>query len=269
MTAENIQEYTLSTGIIIAGAYADKIRKTLFAQLRDLTKNNRDMAREAARASAELNRLLYYLIVDELKSDKGDAVRVRIKYKVYPDRNYIEWDYDSLVVEYFKRLSDEEVGKSLRKVLNERLKEVQEAFGKKPPALQPPQIGEGAGAESFKGEEVKETPAQPAESAGFTIGGLSELGETSLGSMLLKIEEPGGESLGVVELRESEGRVVGEALVVYSGEGYRAFISLEGSIERALDNKNLVIEELRKARFTKISKEEAENFIREKMSMIS
>ena len=269
MTTENVQEYTLSTGIIIAGAYADKIRKTLFAQLRDLTKNNRDMAREAARASAELNRLLYYLIVDELKSDKGDAVRVRIKYRVYPDKNYIEWDYNSLVVEYFKRLSEEEVSKSLKKVINERLKEVQEAFGKKPPTPQQSQTGEATGAGPSKGEEVKETPAPPAESAGFTIGGLSEMGETSLGSILLKIEDPKGESLGVVELSEREGKVVGEALVVYGGEGYRALISLEGGVEKALENKNLIIEELRKARFIKISKEDAENFIREKMNMIS
>ncbi len=30
----------LSTGLIIAGAYADKVRRTLFAQLKDKIKHN-------------------------------------------------------------------------------------------------------------------------------------------------------------------------------------------------------------------------------------
>jgi len=45
MSAPKI-ENELSTGLVIAGAYADKLRRTLFAQLRDLVKKNRDFARK-------------------------------------------------------------------------------------------------------------------------------------------------------------------------------------------------------------------------------
>jgi len=99
----------LSTGLIIAGAYADKIRKTLFAQLRDEIKSGDITPQEVARAAAELNRLLYHIIVDKLKSDKGDVVRARIEYELEEGR--IKWHYDTLRLEYFKRVPDEEVSK--------------------------------------------------------------------------------------------------------------------------------------------------------------
>jgi len=262
MSTENVQEFTLSTGLVIAGAYADKVRRTLFAQLKDLTKNDKEMAKEAARATAELNRLLYYLIVDELKSDKGDAVRIRVKYKVYPEKKLIEWDYSSLVVEFFRRVSDEEVSKLLGKVINEKLKEVQEAFGRRPVVEQAPAM------------ETEEKPRETVETkvtaptTAIEVVDLPEIGETTMGTRLLKIEGPGGESLGVVELSEREGKVLGEVLLVYGGEGYRAIISLPGSIEKLLEEKTLVIEEIKKAKYEKISKDEAQHLLREKMSML-
>ncbi len=105
----------LSTGFIIVGAYADKIRKTLFAQLRDAVKRGEVDSREVARASAELNRLLYRIVVDELKSDKGDVIRARIDYDVSGGK--ISWKYDTLKVEYFKRVPDDEVAKHVEKVV--------------------------------------------------------------------------------------------------------------------------------------------------------
>ena len=71
----------LSTGFIIAGAYAGKVRKTLFAQLRDHVKRGEVSAQEVARA-AELNRALYHILVERLKSDKGDAIKAKIEYDV-------------------------------------------------------------------------------------------------------------------------------------------------------------------------------------------
>ncbi|WP_434731658.1 DUF2258 domain-containing protein [Thermogladius sp. KZ2Tp1] len=252
----------MSTGLVIAGAYAAKVRRTLFAQLKDLTKNDKEMAKEAARATAELNRLLYYLIVGELKSDKGDAVRIRVKYKVHPEKKMIEWDYSSLVVEFFRRVSDEEVSKLLGKVINEKLKEVQEAFGRRPGVEQAPTI------------ETEEKPREKVESETtppptvIEVADLPEIGETTMGTRLLKIEGPGGESIGVVELSEREGKVLGEVLLVYGGEGYRAIISLPGSVEKLLEEKSVVIEEIKKAKYEKIGKEEAQHLLREKMSML-
>ena len=106
----------LSTGLIIAGAYADKIRKTLFAQLRDEIKSGDLPAQEVARAAAELNRILYHIIVDKLKSDKGDVVRARIEYEL--EEGKIKWKYDTLRLEYFKRVPDEEVGKVVEEVVS-------------------------------------------------------------------------------------------------------------------------------------------------------
>ncbi|MEM4576147.1 MAG: DUF2258 domain-containing protein [Candidatus Nezhaarchaeales archaeon] len=97
----------LSTGFIIAGAYADKVRKTLFAQLREQIKRGEVSSQEVARAVAELNRVLYHVLVEKLKSGKGDVVRARIDYEVEGGR--IRWKYDSLFLEVFKRVPDEVV----------------------------------------------------------------------------------------------------------------------------------------------------------------
>jgi len=47
----------LSSGLVIAGAYATKVRRTLFAQLRDRTKADKEWAQKVAFASAQLNRI--------------------------------------------------------------------------------------------------------------------------------------------------------------------------------------------------------------------
>jgi hypothetical protein len=101
---------TLNTGLTIAGAYADKARRVLMAQV----KGQAD-AQEAVRASAELNKLLFEVIVNELKADKGDVVRVVVDYEVESGR--IKWDFNSLRVELFKRVPDEEVKKRVEAAL--------------------------------------------------------------------------------------------------------------------------------------------------------
>jgi len=104
----------LSTGLIIAGAYADKVRKTLFAQLREQMKRGEVSAQEIARAAAELNRALYHIIVEKLKSDKGDVVRARIEYDVEDGK--ISWKYDTLQLEVFKRVPDETVAQMVKEI---------------------------------------------------------------------------------------------------------------------------------------------------------
>ncbi len=104
----------LSTGLVIAGAYADKLRKTLFAQLRDRMKAGEIQGSEIARAAGEMNRFIYEVLVNGLKLDKGDVVRIRVEYDVKDGR--IEWKYETLTIEAFRRVPEEEIRKALESV---------------------------------------------------------------------------------------------------------------------------------------------------------
>ncbi len=107
----------LRSGYIIVGAYADKVRKTLFAQQRQKLREGALDPKEVARAAGELNKLLFELLVGKLKLDKGDVVRIRVGYDVRDGR--VEWDYATLEVEVFRRVPGEDVEKVLRELLKE------------------------------------------------------------------------------------------------------------------------------------------------------
>ena len=106
---------TLSTGYIIVGAYADKLRRTLFAQLSDKLRNKEMESKEIARAAAEVNQRLFDILVNELKLDKGDVVRIRIDYDI--ENNSIHWKYDTLRIEAFRKVSEEEIANVLSRKL--------------------------------------------------------------------------------------------------------------------------------------------------------
>ncbi|MEM4848918.1 MAG: DUF2258 domain-containing protein, partial [Ignisphaera sp.] len=57
----------LSSGFVIAGAYADKIRRTMFAQMRDYVRKDKEWGQRIALAIAQLNRFLYTILVEQLK----------------------------------------------------------------------------------------------------------------------------------------------------------------------------------------------------------
>lgn len=134
MSGEGVQTNELNTGIVIAGAYASKIRRSLFAQLASAVRSSKEAAKEVARASAELNWILYRAIVESLKADKGDAVRVRVKYTYDPSKNRVEWDYSTLRVELFRRVPDSEVESKVREVLEKNVEEAKKLFsGAAPP----------------------------------------------------------------------------------------------------------------------------------------
>ncbi|MCE4601234.1 MAG: DUF2258 domain-containing protein [Desulfurococcales archaeon] len=108
---------TLRTGLVIAGGYADKVRRVLFAQLRDLIKNGEITNTDVARAAAELNRLLFEILVNKLQVDKGDVVRISIDYTV--DEEGIKWNLETLQVQVWKRIPDEEVEAKVKEALPE------------------------------------------------------------------------------------------------------------------------------------------------------
>jgi hypothetical protein len=104
----------LSSGFVIAGAYADKIRRTMFAQMRDYVRKDKEWGQRIALAIAQLNRFLYTLFVEQLKIDKGDIVRVRIDYDIDEQNKNITWRWDALSVEAFRRIPQEEVDKIIK-----------------------------------------------------------------------------------------------------------------------------------------------------------
>ena len=108
----------LSSGLVIAGAYADKIRRTMFAQLKDYIKKDKEWAQKIAFATAQLNRLLYSIFVEQLKIDKGDVVRVRIEYDVDEANKSIIWKWETLTIEAFRRIPQEQVDNIVKQVVS-------------------------------------------------------------------------------------------------------------------------------------------------------
>jgi hypothetical protein len=106
---------TLKSGLVIAGAYADKVRRVLFAQLRDNIKKGEINSKDVARAAGELNRLLFEILVYKLGVDKGDAVRISVDYDLVDGE--IKWNLDTLKVEVWRKVPQEEVDKAVRSVV--------------------------------------------------------------------------------------------------------------------------------------------------------
>ncbi|MEM4590388.1 MAG: DUF2258 domain-containing protein [Nitrososphaerota archaeon] len=109
----------LRTGIVIVGYYATKIRRTLFAQNRELLKTGQLSPSEIARSSAELNRKLYEVLVDRMVLSKGDAIRVDIEYGLENGR--IVWNFGSLKLSVYRRVDPDTVEAALKIIHQERL----------------------------------------------------------------------------------------------------------------------------------------------------
>ena len=107
---------TLRSGLVIAGGYADKVRRVLFAQLKDKIKNGEIDAKKVAQAAGELNRLLFEILVTNLQMDKGDVVRISVDYDI--EDGEIKWLLDTLTVQVWKRVPDEEVESKLKSVVS-------------------------------------------------------------------------------------------------------------------------------------------------------
>jgi len=108
----------LSSGFVIAGAYADKIRRTMFAQLRDYIRKDKEWSQKIAFAVAQLNRFLYTVLVEQVKIDKGDVVRIRIDYDIDEANKNIVWKWDTIVIEAFRRIPQEEVDNITKKLIS-------------------------------------------------------------------------------------------------------------------------------------------------------
>jgi len=295
MSAPKI-ENELSTGLVIAGAYADKLRRTLFAQLRDLVKKNRDFAREVARAAGEMNRLIYIILVEELKSDKGDVVRIRVKYEVDTENWKIKWKYDTLRIEYFKRYPDEEVKKIVEKIIKEKLEEVQEQYREAPSREEAEKIlkGEVKPEEQWEKEETiriigstqplerEETKEEAEEekkeeqeakteetSIAEIIGGADPIGETLDGGVVFKIVSTNEDNIGIASVEPHAGGYMIDCIIIHSGKAYRIHFKASHKPSEYMENPSLLIEEIKKAKPVPIKKEDAESLIKSKMESLA
>ncbi len=269
----------LSTGLVIAGAYADKLRRTLFAQLRDLVRKDKEFAREIARASGEINRLLYIILVDKLKVDKGDVVRIRVQYSVEDGR--IKWYYDTLRVEFFRRVSDEDVMKVVRETIEKELPEIEKQYAVAPSREEAEAM--------MRGERVEEKPpVKPEEETKEIMGETRQLGkpvveeavsgfvadavaigETMDGGLVFQLRDQGERNVGIACIEPREGVYVVEAVILPKpGEAYKVYTKLSKGLDDYRENPRLLLEDLYKAKPAKVSISEAREFLEAKMEAI-
>lgn len=97
----------LSSGLVFSAGYAFKLRKALFAQMGSYIKKDKEWSGKVAYSSALLNRALYTLLVDDLKLEKTDVVRITIDYEIDETSKAINWRWDTLKVEIYKRIPPE------------------------------------------------------------------------------------------------------------------------------------------------------------------
>ena len=118
----------LRTGVVLAGAYANKVRRTLFAQLSQKIRSGELNVKEVAEAAGELNTLLYEAFVKHLALSKGDFVRIEIPYTLKNGK--IVWDLSNLKVRAFREIGPEVVASAIKEALKSR-KDVESRFFRK------------------------------------------------------------------------------------------------------------------------------------------
>ncbi len=123
MAQSTEERLVLRTGVVLAGAYADRVRKVLFAQLAQKIKSKEIDNKEVARAAGELNTLLYEAFVKHLALSKGDLVRIEASYTIKDGK--IIWDFSSLKVRAFREIGEEVVAKAIEEVLKSKEAEKQ------------------------------------------------------------------------------------------------------------------------------------------------
>ncbi|MCX8195857.1 MAG: DUF2258 domain-containing protein [Acidilobaceae archaeon] len=91
----------LRSGVVLAGGYAEKLKRAFFAQVREHVKKGELKKEEAVKSIVELNKNLYHLLVEEWKVDKGDVVRISIEYEIKDGT--ISWKWETLTIEIWPK----------------------------------------------------------------------------------------------------------------------------------------------------------------------
>jgi len=169
----------VSSGLIIAGAYANKLRRVMFATLKGKIDN-----KEVARATGELNALLFELF-REVGVEKGDVVRITIEYEI--ENGKIKWKWDALEVQHYKPV--EETSTKIKELLPKVLEKREELVAK--PALPMEIEVEYLGTVKEGLEDVYVIKA-PKEETYVTIGAIRVLFRNEVGEALSIIVTPEG-----------------------------------------------------------------------------
>ncbi len=245
----------LSTGLVIAGAYADKLRRTLFAQLRDYIKQKRIEPSEVARAAGEVNRLLFDIIVNKLKLDKGDVVRARIEYELVEREDGklgIKWLYDTLTLEAFRRVPQEEVDRAVKETVSKRTE-----------VLESPVTEREA---EWTGE--RPTTYKPLEHV--KIGDITALGVVpDTGEHLYLVQNDQGDSIGLLVARRENGRTRAHVILVLDHKAMRSEVVIDAEPDKLEEVKEKVIEAIHHSEATAIPNEEAQRLITEYMRRVT
>lgn len=106
----------LRSGVVTSTGYARKLRRALFAQTSGLIKQGLIKEEEAAKASGELNSLLYDILVEKMKIPRDEVIRISIEYEIVEGK--IVWKLDTLKVERWRKVPDEEVERELKRALS-------------------------------------------------------------------------------------------------------------------------------------------------------
>ena len=277
----------LSTGFVIAGAYADKLRRVLFAQLRDAIKRGEIDNKTVAQRAGELNRLLFEILVNKLKIDKGDVVRIRIEYDVKDGD--IVWKLDTLRIEAFRRIPDEEVEKIVKESIKKkeeilarevteeerawteaREREVEREVQRRAEEAREAARREMEAAEAAKAAEERAEAAAAklltAKDIGVEIADAVFYGRTAKGELIAVLKNPQEDNIGMAIVEPVDGGSRATIILIKGKkEAYKATIPIDKPADQLEEDPKALVEAANKAKYVEIPRSEAERIIREKM----
>ncbi|ABM81051.1 DUF2258 domain-containing protein [Hyperthermus butylicus] len=268
----------LSTGLVIAGAYADKLRRVLFAQLRDEIKKGAIEPKQVAYRAGELNRLLFEILVNKLRIDKGDVVRIRIEYELRDGD--IVWKLDTLRVEAFRRIPDEDVEKTVREVLQTAKEVLARPVTEEEKAwtearevevereVQRVREERIASAQVEEVEKVEKKPALPQLKPPVEPAEAIIYGETRRGEKIAMLKDAEGNNIGLAILNSENSKTRATIILIADGDAYKAETTIEKGIDELENAPEALVEAATTASYTKMTRDEAMRIIQQKMEEI-
>lgn len=255
----------LSTGFVIAGAYADKLRRVLFAQLRDKIRSGEVENKVVAMRAGEINRFLYEILVNKLKISKGDVVRIRVDYEIR--EKDIVWKLDTLFIEVFRRTPDIEIQKAVNEALREYESIVARPFTEEERRWT--EISEAEVEKEVEEEARRVRPAETIPGEEFDISSATVYAETVAGEVIALLKSRSGDNIGMAVL-EPAGRATRATLILVPSEGkaYRAQASIDEALESVRSNPNTIVKAAKSSKYTAITVEEAESIIKKKLEQL-